>query len=86
MADKINDDKISESQIKKGAKTFVNLCAHCKHSEFLHTKLKVRDQSRSSYSGSYLSECRQCKEEGKICETFKEKKTSLIDKIKNLFK
>ena len=72
--------------IKKGAESFVKLCANCNHSEFLHTKITKKDQSRISSSKSYLSECRQCKEEGKTCEMFKEKKTSLIDKIKSKFK
>ena len=73
------------SSIKKGAESFVKLCANCNHSEFLHTKLTKRDQSRSSYSRSYLSECRQCKEEGKTCEMFKEKKMGLCEKIKGYF-
>jgi hypothetical protein len=77
-------DKIKDSPIKKAIDNSTKKCV-CDHNRYFHEKLEKKDQSRTSYGGMYLSECRKCKEEGKTCEMFKEKKTGLCEKIKGYF-
>ncbi|MCE9653228.1 MAG: hypothetical protein K8Q89_09305 [Nitrosarchaeum sp.] len=81
------DDKTKDSPFKKAMDDSVKLC-ECGHNKYHHTYLEKRDQSRSSYAGSYTSKCKQCEEKGKTCENFKEikyEKSSLINKIKWFF-
>lgn len=73
------------SKIGRGSESFVKLCTNCNHNELSYTHREKLDQSRISHSKVHLSECKQCREEGKeekkICKEFKEKKPSWLNKI-----